>query len=67
MALPDEMFVRIDIGNDAMCTDDDVIRALRQVIQRIQDNRYLEAEETQSLCRGIMDRNGNTVGEWGFR
>lgn len=67
MSLPDELFVRITLGNDAMRTSSDVAAALRKVASRLEENGYLEDEEIQSLVRGIMDRNDSTVGEWGFR
>lgn len=61
------MFLRIALGNDAMRTSSDVANALRKVADRLEQSQYLEDEEIQSLIRGIMDRNGSTVGEWGFR
>lgn len=67
MCLPDEMFLRIRLGNDAMSTSTDVAAALRKVASRLEEKGYLEDEEMQSLVRGIMDTNGSTVGEWGFR
>ena len=67
MSLPNEMFLRIELGNDAMRTSTDVATALRKVAERLEEKGYLEDEEMNSLNRGIMDLNGRTVGEWGFR
>ena len=67
MSKPDQVFVRISLGNDAMQTSQDVALALRKIAKRIEDNGYLEDEEIESLTRGVMDQNGQSVGEWGFR
>ena len=67
MSLPDELFLRIALGNDAMSTSADVAAALRKVASRLEEKAYLEDKELESLTRGIMDTNGSTVGEWGFR
>jgi hypothetical protein len=64
----DEMFVRISLGNDAMMTSHHVAQALRAIAKRLEDNEYLEySKEARELVRGVMDNNGQTVGEWGFR
>lgn len=66
MSRPTELFVRIEIGNDGMMTSAQVAEALRNIAKRLEDNRYLENEECFQLSRGVMDANGNTIGEWGF-
>jgi hypothetical protein len=60
------LFVKIDLGNSGMQTSAQVAEALRKVAKRLEDNGYLENEEIQTLSRGIMDTNGNSVGEWGI-
>lgn len=67
MCRPFEVFLRIELGNDAMQTSADVATALRKVADRLEEKGYLEDEEVSSLTRGIMDLNGRTVGEWGLR
>lgn len=66
MSRPIEFFVRIEIGNDYMKTSADIAESLRAIARRLEANQYLEDTEIQSISRGIMDANGNTVGEWGF-
>lgn len=61
-----EMYVRISLGNSAMMTSSHVADALRSIADRIDQKGYLEDEVT-SLVRGVMDSNGATVGEWGFK
>lgn len=65
MCRPNEVFLRIELGNDAMQSSTDVATALRKVAERLEEKGYLEDEEVSSLTRGIMDLNGRTVGEWG--
>lgn len=67
MCRPNEVFLRIELGNDAMQSSADVATALRKVAERLEEKGYLEDEEVSSLTRGIMDHNGRTVGEWGLR
>lgn len=62
-----ELFVRVELGNDVMQTSKQVADTLRRIAQRLEDTGYMEDEEIQSLNRGVMDTNGNSVGEWGFR
>lgn len=65
--------VRIEIGNSGMETSEHVVAALRGVANRLEDKGYiedldlLERNKNLPLTRGIMDRNGNTVGEWTFQ
>jgi hypothetical protein len=58
--------VRIRIGNDSMLTSNNVSDALQKVANRIRDNRYVEAVEDDGgeLTRGILDANGQSVGEF---
>lgn len=67
MCRPEALFVRISLGNDAMNSSAHVADALRKIAKRIEETGYLEDEELESLTRGVMDTNGSTVGEWGFR
>jgi hypothetical protein len=68
-----ELFIRIEIGNDAMLTTEHLVSALRGVANRMEDKGYLEDcelldhPEKLPFVRGIQDYNGNSVGEWGFR
>lgn len=65
--------IRIEIGNDAMCTTEHVVGALRGVANRLEDKGYiedcemLETSKSLPLVRGIKDYNGNTIGEFVFR
>jgi hypothetical protein len=53
-----EFILRIELGNDAMQTYANVASALRKAAQKVSDgNAYGK----------IMDVNGNSVGEFGFR
>lgn len=59
--MPREFTLRIELGNDAMSTIANVANALMRVSRRIVMNEYSLDE---SMTRGIIDDNGNTVGEW---
>ena len=50
--------LEIELGNDAMQTEDDVARALKEVAKNIRNHGFDDATE------GIFDLNGNKVGEW---
>jgi hypothetical protein len=67
MSKPEEVFVNISLGNDAMLTSYDVARALRKIAERLEDNQYLEQDDMEVMARGIMDDNGLTCGSWGIR
>lgn len=60
--------LEIDLVNDAMDSSEELADALRRIATRIHDAKYVEqlnGEEGQDdITRGIMDANGNTVGEW---
>lgn len=57
--------LEIELGNDAMKSDADIARALRQVANRLRENKYTKVVKGfGDVTRGIMDRNGNTVGLW---
>ena len=68
-----EFILRIEMGNDEMCTTEHLVRALREVANRLEDKSYiedcqlLEDEKRLPFVRGVQDYNGNTVGEWKFR
>lgn len=49
--------IKIEMGNDAMQTSDDVITALKQVIKKLKDGRD---------GGKIFDANGNNVGDFDF-
>jgi hypothetical protein len=67
MTKANELFVRIDIGGSGMETSLHLADALRKIASRLESTGYVEDEEVESLTRGVMDTNGNTVGEWGLR
>jgi hypothetical protein len=67
MTKANELFVRLDIGNVGMETSKHLADALRKIASRLEANEYVEDQEVESLTRGVMDHNGNTVGEWGLR
>jgi hypothetical protein len=50
--------LRIELGDDAMQTYNDVARALRNTAQKVSDGRAYGK---------IMDVNGNSVGEFEFK
>ena len=52
-----EFVLRIQLGNDAMQTADDVADALASVADRLFRGEPWDGQ-------GIRDRNGNTVGSW---
>lgn len=57
--------LEIELGNEAMKSDADIARALRQVANRLRENKYVATVKGYGdVTRGIMDRNGNTVGFW---
>ena len=54
-----EFTLRIEMGNEAMQTSEDVAGVLRDVANRLD---YCMDRQSGK----ILDYNGNTVGEWGF-
>jgi hypothetical protein len=61
MSLPKEFQMRIEFGNSGMRTSAQLIAAIRKVADRIDRNDYPVSQEIE---KGIMDANGNTIGEW---
>jgi hypothetical protein len=61
------IILRIELGNDTMQSSKDVADSLEKVANRFRDNEYVEIVATSkdaSITRGILDRNGSTVGEF---
>ena len=54
-----EFTLRIEMGNEAMQTPEDVAESLRDVANRLNYG-------ADSRSGKIRDYNGNVVGEWGF-
>lgn len=54
-----EFTLRIEMGNAAMKTPEDVAESLRDVANRMD---YCMGSQSGE----ILDYNGNVVGEWGF-
>ena len=54
-----EFTLRIELGNEAMQTPEDVAASLREIANRLDWGMYRRSGE-------ILDMNGNTVGEWRF-
>lgn len=52
--------MNLHLGNAAMQSDGDVVRALRDVADRI-EQRFGESHDGRHV---IFDVNGNTVGNW---
>jgi hypothetical protein len=50
----------IELGNDAMQTDEDVARALHRCASWLEENSTM-FEQTRGW---VVDANGNTVGSW---
>lgn len=60
--MPDTFTLEIALGNDSMGSAEDVARALRTAAE------YIDGiggwEHPDGCRRGILDINGNTVGQW---
>lgn len=63
--------LEMDLDNDAMNSSEELADALRRIATRIYDAKYVEQvngeEGHDDITRGIMDVNGNTVGQWVLR
>jgi hypothetical protein len=63
--------LEMDLDNDAMNSSEELADALRRIATRIHDAKYVEQlngeEGRDDITRGIMDVNGNTVGQWVLR
>jgi hypothetical protein len=55
----DNFILHIELGNDGMSERGDVMEALREVADKI-------GSKHSDDSGGIMDVNGNTVGNWSF-
>lgn len=53
--MAEQIYIRIELGNDAMCTPGDVAGALRKLADRI--------ESREAYDHIVRDENGNKVGE----
>lgn len=58
--MPDAFTLRIELGNDAMQTAQDIAEALRDTAVRIGYGAVIGTTETGR----IHDANGNEVGQW---
>lgn len=58
-----EFRLKIEMGNAAMLTSNDVAESLKKIASYLEDfpRRSMKAGENK-----IRDYNGNTVGEWEF-
>ena len=62
--------LEINLENDAMSSSADLSAALKKVAKRIETSEYIEYRQRkfvncgESITRGIVDENGNTVGNW---
>ena len=58
--------ININLGNDAMLSDADVSDTLGVVASRFIKNGYIGTVDTEQcdISRGIMDSNGNTIGDF---
>lgn len=60
----------IELGNDAMCTGEDIAASLHQTADRVEGAIEYTEEEDGSFTtlehsgRPILDTNGNKVGSW---
>ncbi len=65
-----KIILTLNLGNDAMLSDAAVGSALEEVASRFRDARYVQTvmdegpRQGYSVERGIMDHNGNTVGDF---
>ena len=53
--------VELELGNEAMQTQDDIISALKNVIRQLPS-----VAMSKGIAVKIKDANGNTVGKWGY-
>jgi len=58
-----QFVLKIALGNDAMRTKGDVVRALDNVQEQMK-KEYSTIHGMKNECRKIIDVNGNTVGNW---
>lgn len=61
-----EFVLKIELGNAAMLTADDVSRALKEEADRIKTDARAHKGNLKKLQGFIRDTNGNTVGAWAF-
>lgn len=60
-----QFILKIETGNDAMRTNRDLARALKEQSEKVKCQDILsQAKKYGSIDGKIMDRNGNTVGSW---
>ena len=55
--------LKIDLGNDAMLTYDDLAMALHRVADKLKDHYGVAMGEAEGA---VIDENGNSVGRWRF-
>ena len=58
-----KFYITIELGNEAMKTQEDVAKSLEQTAEKLRD---YECEPYPGEGGRVMDRNGNAVGEWRF-
>jgi hypothetical protein len=60
-----KFFIKIEIGNDAMDSHQNLANAIKKVAERIESEQYdIHPDDEYEIP--IVDENGNTVGKWGF-
>ncbi len=59
-------FIKIDIGNEAMDSHEDLSVAIKKVANRIGTGLYNVHPDNEYQVT-ITDANGNSVGKWGFK
>ena len=57
----DRFILTIDLGNEAMQTSDDVVRAIQSTLRGISNRAAYPGD-----WDGIRDVNGNKIGTWKF-
>jgi hypothetical protein len=57
----DDFNLHIEMGNDAMSTLDDIAEALEHAADRLRSDHRWSPDDAEG---SIVDRNGNTVGNW---
>lgn len=70
MTIPNEFFVRIILGNDAMSSAEQIAETLRIISYRINDENLKNLMDGHEYGLGysiIRDINGNTVGSFGYK
>jgi hypothetical protein len=62
-----QLKVKIKLGNDAMLTHHDLAEALYKLADALLDGGSDVIHPKTSMSSNLLDRNGQSVGEWSLR